>query len=138
MFIDLRRGNCIMSVARILVAVCYLTIPLFAQPAPAVYRQKMRTFHTEDDFKRTAGSRVKIVRTLDRDRLTTLLQSGATLSSTRLTVIADESPAVTWIGTGEGRCASAAIVAGLAGKRSLPDDVVTGIGFGDGTTWIER
>ena len=85
----------------ILVCAGLWLLPTAAQDSSS-YRQKTRTFHSEADFKRTAGDRVKIVRTADRQRLAALLEAGTPLPSTHVTVIADESPGATWVGTREG------------------------------------
>ena len=76
-------------------------LPTAAQDSSS-YRQKTRTFHSEADFKRTAVDRVTIVRTADRQRLAALLEAGSPLPSTHVTVIADESPGATWVGTRAG------------------------------------
>ena len=123
----------------ILVCAGLWLLPTAAQDSSS-YRQKTRTFHSEADFKRTAGDRVKIVRTADRQRLAALLEAGTPLPSTHVTVIADESPGATWVGTREGALRINRDGGGreyFAGQRWLPDDVVTGIGFGEGATWIE-
>ncbi len=56
------------------------------------------------------------------------------------TVIAVESPTITWIGSAQGAVrlnASTRAVEYFAGERWLPDDHVVAIGFENGATWIE-
>ena len=93
---------------------------LLAQPAaPGVYRQKVRTFHTQEEFNRATGGTVAIVRQVDR-----VAAPGGDV----------------WTGTPSGAWRVRAGSGGreyFGGKRWLPDDHVTGFGFAGGSTWIE-
>jgi hypothetical protein len=109
------------------------------QTTAATYRQKTRTFHTSDEFARLTSGRVEIRRDVDSQLRRELLESGP-LPSTRFSVTARQTPAVTWIGTPEGairidRDRSSREY--FAGRRWLPDDRVSGIGFQGDVTWIE-
>ena len=119
-------------------ALCTATV-LPAQP-PNTYGQKTRTFHSADDFARRAGGRVRIQRELDPQLDGSLRRLSVRLPVTEFTVIAVESPSVTWIGTPQGAIRLSGdppAVEYFAGERWLPDDHVTGIGFDDGATWLE-
>ncbi len=110
------------------------------QSAPTVYRQKVRTFHTAEEFARIAGGRVRLTRALDGRRLALLRQSTIKWPSIDFTVIAGESPTVTWVGTRQGAARVTRDderVEYFAGLRWLPDDQVTGIGFDGSSAWIE-
>ena len=113
-----------------------LTVPATAQ-APQTYGQKMRTFHTAEEFARMAGGKVRIVRrrtaSVDADTV-------ARLAVGPPTVTARQSPDITWIGTPSGAMRltrGARTVEYFGGGRWLPDDRVTGIGFEGSVTWIE-
>ena len=59
---------------------------------------------------------------------------------TKFTVIADESPSVTWVGTTRGAFRLShgnRSYEYFAGRRWLPDDHVTGIGLDGAATWLE-
>ncbi len=111
------------------------------QPASGLYLQKMRTFHTAAEFARLTQGKVKLQRgakarhLIPRDRL---------LPVSELTVIAEESPGVTWFGSERGATrydARTRSVEYFAGQRWLPDDRVSGIGFeknpSGNAVWIE-
>lgn len=106
----------------------------------ATYRQKTRTFHTADEFARTRAGKVQIQRRVDPQEEATLRQLPLRLPVSHFTVIAIESPSVTWIGSPLGAIRLSRDrqeVEYLAGQRWLPDDHVTGIGFDGNATWIE-
>jgi hypothetical protein len=111
-----------------------------AQPTGS-YRQKTRTFHTADGFARVTRGRVRIQRHLDPERHVALLrQLPTSLPTHDVTVIGEESPSTTWIGTRRGAVRLSGqyrVREYFAGGRWLPDDHVTGIGFEDHVTWLE-
>lgn len=104
------------------------------------YLQKTRTFHSAGEFSRLTGGTVRVQRQLDPQRLEELQRALVQLPTTSMTVIGVQSPDVTWIGTHEG-----AIRLGrdrhspeyFAGRRWLPDDHVTGIGFEGHVAWLQ-
>jgi hypothetical protein len=107
---------------------------------PATYGQKTRTFHAADDFQQTTGGRVRIQRHLDREQEVAQRLAVMRWPSTQFTVIAAESPSVTWVGTRQGAVRLSGdqqAIEYFAGLRWLPDDHVTGIGFEGSATWIE-
>jgi hypothetical protein len=115
--------------------------PAAAQDSSSdTYRQKVRTFHTSEEFARLTSGRVHIDRRLDSEQILMLQKGALQLPNTRFTVIRRGPGAVTWIGTREG-----AIRLGsdhraheyFSGRRWLPDDHVTGIGFDEEATWLE-
>lgn len=113
----------------------------------STYRQKSRTFHTADEFKRLAPG-VRLHRTVDPSAEVTLRRAISSFPISQFTVIVAESNSVTWIGTPQGavRLSVDARSGSLtkeyfAGLRWLPDDRVIGIGFdnqaGKQAVWIE-
>src|SRR5687768_12746462 len=110
-----------------------------AQPAET-YLQKMRTVHSAEDFGRMTGGKVRIEKGLDREKLAALRETVIRWPTTSFTVLAVQSPDVTWVGTREGAVRLSrnnAAVEYFAGRRWLPDDHVTGIGFEGEATWVE-
>jgi hypothetical protein len=118
-----------------------------APTAPATYRQKSRTFHTADEFKRLAP-RVSLHRTVDPSIEMTLRRVIPSFPIAQFTLITAESNSVTWVGTPQGavRLSVDARSGSLtkeffAGPRWLPDDRVVGIGFDNQAdrqvVWIE-
>ena len=111
-----------------------------AQPADT-YLQKMRAFHSQDDFARITAGKVTIQRQLDSGLHTALLKEiTSPLPGRDVTVIAVESPAIVWIGTRQGAIRldrKSQSHQYFSGRRWLPDDRVTGIGLGGGAVWIE-
>src|SRR5882672_1714563 len=110
-----------------------------AQPA-TTYQQKIRTIHTPKEFEQSTAGKVQIQRNLDPQQQLALRLAIMRWPTTDFTVIAVQSPAITWVGTKQG----AIRISGedkkieyFAGQRWLPDDHVTGIGFEDNSTWIE-
>jgi hypothetical protein len=123
-------------------ALCWSTAlsSLTQQPQPQSNRQKVRTFHSADNFAQLTGGRVQINRQLDPRREEALRQAVTAWPDTRFTVINVESPSVTWVATRQGavRLSSSDHVREyFVGKRWLPDDHVTGIGFDGDATWLE-
>lgn len=109
-----------------------------AQPAET-YRQKVRTFHTTEEFARATAGIVQIDRRIDAAQEAALQRAYVQLPHTSVTVI-KSSPSGIWIGTRDG----AVRLTGdyrtreyFGGKRWLPDDHVTGIGFDGDAVWIE-
>ena len=120
-------------------ATCVLAIPSAQQPSRA-YLQKSRTIHTAEEFARLTGGKVRIRRQLDPERHAALREALPQLPVTSFTVIAAESPTVTWVGTREGAIRFSDgfhTREYFAGLRWLPGDHVTGIGFDGTSTWIE-
>jgi hypothetical protein len=110
-----------------------------AQPANT-YKQKIRTFHTADDFARRTSGKVEIQRQIDPRRLAEVLQLSIHLPTTQFTVIAVESSSVTWIGTREGAIRltrGGETLEYFSGARWLADGHVTGIGFDGNAAWLE-
>ena len=109
-------------------------------PASSTYKQKTRTFVTTEEFARVSGGQVRIQRQVAPRQEAAVRQAVVHLPATRFTVIALESPSVTWIGTPQGAIRLSGETQSreyFSGERWLPDDHVTGIGFGGGATWIE-
>jgi hypothetical protein len=107
---------------------------------PTTYRQKTRSYHSAEDFARVTGGKVTLQRALDPQQHVSLRLALGQLPSTRFTVIAAESPTVTWIGTRDGAIRHSDGYQAreyFAGERWLPDDHVTGIGFDGDATWLE-
>ena len=129
--------------APVLITIVWIS-PAFTgpgQPPPAsAYGQKMRSFHTADEFSRLTAGTVAIRRQADPLRRREILESGVPLPTTRFTVIHTQSPAITWIGTEQGAVRlnqDGPAREYFAGRRWLPDDRVTGIGFEGEATWLE-
>jgi hypothetical protein len=120
------------------ISLCVL-IALTAQAPEKTYRQKIRTFHSAEQFASLSGGKVQIGRRVDRARLEELLRRGTHLPQTDVTVTAAESPTVLWIGTPHGaiRVSEPRSIEYFAGMRWLPDDYVTGIGFEPNATWLQ-
>jgi hypothetical protein len=118
-----------------------LLLTSYAQaPQPATYQQKSRTFHTADEFTKLTGGKVRIQHELDPEQAAKLRTTSTQLPVTSFTVIAVQSPSVTWIGTRQGTIRLGQdyrVREYFAGARWLPDDHVTGIGFDGTATWIE-
>jgi hypothetical protein len=112
--------------------------------ATAAYLQKIRTFHTANEFMRMAGN-VRLHRTVDPSAELTLRRVVTNLPVSQLTVLAAESNAVTWLGTPQGairlsvdaRAGGTLVKEYFAGRRWLPDDRVVGIGFDNQAVWLE-
>jgi hypothetical protein len=110
------------------------------QTVGETYRQKVRTVHTAEEFARVTSGKVQIDRRVDPAQEAALHRAYVQLPHTSVTVIKASAASGVWIGTREG----AVRLSGdyrtreyFAGKRWLPDDHVTGIGFDGDTTWIE-
>ncbi|MBO0723021.1 MAG: hypothetical protein J2P41_19510, partial [Blastocatellia bacterium] len=102
--------------------------------------QKFRTFHTAEEFQRLTAGRVKLYRSASNG-----FQFHRSLPNYEITVIAGDpaNTGVLWIGTKRGMFSyhpSDDSIQYFAGKRWLPDDQVTGIGFEEGeafAVWVE-
>jgi hypothetical protein len=108
--------------------------------ASGTYRQKTRTFHTAAEFARVTAGRVQIDRRVDPAQQAALHQAYVQLPNTQVTVVRAAPTGAIWVGTREG----AVRLSGdyrtreyFAGRRWLPDDHVTGIGFDGEATWLE-
>jgi len=115
------------------------SMAVLAQPS-ATYSQKTRSFLSASDFERRTGGRVRMLHVVDTDAAERLRRLPIRLPVDALTVVAPESPTVTWAGTPEGAIRVSGdrpAVEYFAGQRWLPDDRVTGIGFDGGATWLE-
>lgn len=115
-----------------------------ASPPESSYSQKIRTFHTHDEFEQTKAGQVEIHRGLAEESLQGLnhFLSQRPLPWNEVTVSTTGNANGTWVGTSRG--AVRLISPGkpyeyFAGKRWLPSDHVTGIGFEeDGrVVWLE-
>lgn len=107
---------------------------------PVTYRQKVRTIHTTGEFAKITGGTVEIDRRIDPAEQRRLHEAYVALPNARVTVVkASPAPAI-WIGTREGAIRMPRDYRTreyFAGKRWLPDDRVTGIGFDGEAAWIE-
>jgi hypothetical protein len=114
-----------------------LTALAFGAQPEGTYPQKVRTFHTADGFRRVTSGGVRISREQPaalREKLPDLLPV------TSITVIAVDPSGATWVGTREGAIrvtGGTRTIEYFAGKRWLPDDHVTGLGFEERATWLE-
>ncbi len=121
--------------------VCLSAFGLPAQEtAPGSYRQKVRTFHTPADFTRATSSRVQIERGIDAAQQAAVHKAYTPLPHTEVTVITAAPSSEIWIGTRQGAVRLHRDLRSreyFAGKRWLPDDDVTGIGFEGAATWVE-
>jgi hypothetical protein len=116
-----------------------LSASLAAQP-PGRYLQKVRTFHTAEEFARSAGSRVTIVRTLAAREHVAIRMAVVRWPSTDITVINTQQQGVTWVGTRRGAIRLSdgnRRVEYFGGQRWLRDDQVTGVGIDGNVTWLE-
>ena len=120
----------------LLISLCAILV-LPAQPArPGVYLQKTRTFHTAGELP--AG--VRVHRSVDRAQEAALHKAFIALPHTDVTVIATAPSGHVWIGMREGAVRFDRDLRSreyFAGRRWLPADQVTGIGFAGDAAWIE-
>ena len=111
------------------------------ESAPETFRQKTRTNHTAAEFARVTAGKVQIDRRIDSAQQAALRQANVQLPNPQVTVIPPASASAIWVGTREGAVRFSRDYRTreyFAGKRWLPDDHVTGIGFdGETTTWLE-
>jgi hypothetical protein len=112
----------------------------FAADAP----QKIRSFHTPEEFQRLTAGRVKLYRSAPKDALSRF-QFQRPFPNYEITVIAGDlsqnNLEYLWIGTKRGMFSyhlPAHSLEYFAGKRWLPDDQVTAIGFETAKViWVE-
>lgn len=124
---------------RLLLIASFALVSAQAPPAGS-YLQKMCTFHTAEEFARITGGKVNIERKLDTKRLAALRDAVVSWPNTQFTVVADQSPGVTWVGTRQGAIRlteGGARREYFGAERWLRDDHVTGIGFDGASTWLE-
>lgn len=135
----------------------FLTSAAFAQDQEAKtisYRQKVRTFYTAEEFARLTKGAVKLHRKSSCDGCKAALPELA-LPVPQITVYANTGEDIHWIGSTSGAIRHNHSITGrpaesqsdrrlkfeyFAGKRWLPDDHVTGIGFeksANEVVWIE-
>src|SRR5439155_2440494 len=121
-----------MSRSKIFIALICFLLASWAQADS--YKQKLRTFHSAQEFQQMTAGKLPIQRNLDPQQQITLRLAVMRWPTTDFTVIAVESPAVTWIGTKQGAIRLSEDQKKLeyfAGQRWLLDDHVTGIAFDD-------
>ncbi|HEY7118046.1 MAG TPA: hypothetical protein VH475_15770 [Tepidisphaeraceae bacterium] len=122
------------------VCLCALVTAGAQAQATNTYRQKVRTFHSAEEFARMTGGKVRIERQLDRQQEVALRLAVMRWPTTQFTLIAVQSPSVTWVGTQQGAIRLSGANHSLeyfAGRRWLPDDHVTGISLDGDATWIQ-
>jgi hypothetical protein len=119
-------------------ALASAAVSIVAQaPRPGTYFQKSRTFHDRSAFQRLTGGKVRIGREPVRREAADIV---ARLPVRSFTVMAVQSPGVTWYGTREGAIRVSRepfAVEYFQGRRWLPADHVTGIGFDGSAAWLE-
>ncbi|MGH9844930.1 MAG: hypothetical protein ACREEM_39945, partial [Blastocatellia bacterium] len=126
------------------ICLCATTPALAQYQQSKTFEQKVRSFHTREEFQRLTGGAVKIERTTTSKEPHSVQGSPAfrMLPWNEVTVVAVKTPSLVWIGTKRGAVYYSALNSPrqyFAGKRWLPDDHVTGIGFekGGDIVWIE-
>jgi hypothetical protein len=113
---------------------------LLQPPASGTFLQKSRTFHSSAESGRNPRGAVRMQKRVESVDELRIRRLPVHLPITDFTVIATESPTITWIGSAAGAVrlnTSTRTVEYFAGERWLPDDHVTGIGFENGAAWIE-
>src|SRR5688572_29238995 len=129
-----------MSQFKLCIASILLCALLAACSRAETYKQKLRTFHTPQEFEKLTAGKVQMHRQLDPQQQVALRLAVMQWPSPQFTVIAVESPAVTWVGTKQGAIRLSEETKRLeyfGAQRWLRDDHVTGIGFDDNATWLE-
>ena len=124
-------------------ATCLAIAVVLALTAPAAqtsrsYLQKVRSFHTAEEFARLTGGKLRVERAVDESRLAALRRTITSWPVTEVTVLGPESRFGQWVGTPRG--AIRYTDQGreyFAGRRWLPDDRVTGIAVDGPVTWLE-
>jgi hypothetical protein len=107
---------------------------------PRTYGQKVRTFHSPEEFARVTAGTVRIDRRIDATQEAALRKAGVQLPNTQVTVIKTTPGSGIWVGTREGAVRVSPDYRTreyFAGMRWLPDDQVTGIGFEGEVAWLE-
>lgn len=122
------------------ISFCVLLAVPAQDTSSRTYRQKVRTFHTDAEFARDTAGRVRIRRGIDAAPQAAVNKAFTALPHTDVTVITAAPSGQIWIGTPQGAVRMHADLRAreyFAGKRWLPQDHVTGIGFDGGATWVE-
>ena len=104
------------------------------------FRQKVRTFHTAEEFARATSGRVRIDRGIDAAVAGAVQKAFTPLPDPDITVVKAAPSSEIWIGTRQGAVRLQRDLQSreyFFGKRWLPEDHVTGIGFEGKVTWIE-
>ena len=110
------------------------------QPAGGSYPQKVRTFHTAEEFARLTARKVEIDRRIDPAQEAALHKANVQLPHPQVTVLKVSPAGEIWIGTSSGAVRLARDYGSreyFGGRRWLPDDHVTGIGFDNDSIWLE-
>jgi hypothetical protein len=131
------------EIARLFLCSCaFLHTPGFAQPGHGTL-QKIRTFHTSEEFARLTNGRVKLIRTAPKGALSRFRFQRA-FPNYDITVVAaahdKKESELLWIGTKRGMFnyhLPTHTIQYFAGKRWLPDDRVLGIGIDANVIWVE-
>jgi hypothetical protein len=135
-----KRQGLIVTAFTVASAVLALVVIGAQSGSGSTYKQKIRTFHTADEFARLTGGKVAIHRTVDVPQEMALRRAAGQLPVNDLTAIANESDSITWAGSSHGAVRVNRHDRSreyFAGRRWLPDDRVTGIGFAPDAAWIE-
>jgi hypothetical protein len=122
------------AIAALAAVAVFATAPHARQPE--TYRQKIRTFHTADEFARMTSGKVRLV----KEGKAALPDDLPALLPVRPITLVAESNEARWLGTAQGAIRvdrSSGSYAYFAGLRWLPDDRVTGIGLDGQVAWIE-
>lgn len=121
----------------VLVLSCCVALAAVGQAQdPSTYRQKVRTFHSAEEFTQLTRGTVR----LQRQPISLAGDLPRQVPVRSLTFRALESPSVTWFGTHEGAIRFNRVASSLEyfhGRRWLPADEVTGIGFDRNAAWLE-
>src|SRR5689334_18457429 len=110
------------------------------QQPSITYLQKSRRFYSSAEFARMTSGSVRMHRASAASDELRIRRLPVHLPVNDFTVIAAESPAITWVGSPHGAVRLNTSTRGVeyfSGQRWLPDDRVTAIGFEKGGTWIE-
>jgi hypothetical protein len=111
-----------------------------AAEARQTYAQKIRTFHSAEEFAKLTGGRVRVGRAIDGGRLALMRRTVVDWPQIDVTVLGPESASGVWVGTQRG---AIRYTDGyrrreyFAGLRWLPDDRVTGIAVDGASVWLE-
>ncbi|MFL6281142.1 MAG: hypothetical protein ACJ731_13580, partial [Vicinamibacterales bacterium] len=105
-----------------------LSASALQQPAPGTFLQKSRAFHSPAEFAQMTSGTVRMQKTAKPADELRIRRLAIHLPVNDFTVIAVESPTITWIGSPQGAVrlnTSARTVEYFAGERWLPDDHVS-------------
>ena len=134
------RGRCRRAAAILIAFISCALVGHAQRDAPGTYPQKMRTFHTAAEFARMTAGKVEIDRSVEPDEEAALHRANVLLPHTPVTVIGTSPSSGMWVGMREGAVRFSRDFRSreyFAGRRWLPDDHVTGIGFEGDATWLE-